>query len=48
MRWQKWALAILGISIILISVVLILYAFWPLPETIEAVPLAPTLFAPPS
>ncbi len=44
---QKRGLAILGLTIALISIILLAYSAWPLPGVIEKVPLAPTLFVPP-
>ena len=46
-RRQKWGVATLGFTLILLSIILVAYALWPLPEVMEHVPLAPTLFAPP-
>ena len=46
-RRQKWGLAILGLTILFISIILFTYVLWPLPEVVEQVPLAPTLFTPP-
>lgn len=46
-RRQKWGLALLGLALVVLSIALLAYAFWPLPDAMDAVPVSPTLFAPP-
>jgi len=46
LRWRV-ALAFVGLLLVLASVAVIAYAFWPLPPLTEQFRPAPTLFAPP-
>ncbi len=46
-RRQKRALVVIGLVLVFVSLLLVIYTFWPLPGVLETVPLAPTLFAPP-
>ncbi len=40
-------LVLVGLLIVLCSLVALAYAFWPVDNLSEQVPLAPTLFSPP-
>lgn len=46
-RRLRIALAMLGVTIALISMFILAYAYWPADTTREQHPLAPTVFAPP-
>ncbi len=46
-RRLRIALAMLGVTIALISIFILAYAYWPAVATREQYRLAPTVFAPP-
>ena len=46
-RRSRLALAAVGLAIVCLSLVVLVYAFWPLEGLREQFRLAPTLFAPP-